>query len=114
MFSRYWSTSGLKGKVPFRMVMISISSNALSHKNTYQLGVSTVFEILGHFLFKRGWNHRVRLSLAYHQMLLDTRNKNIYGLGVGILLVFEIFWHFLLGGGGLPRTVMTYILYDVP
>jgi hypothetical protein len=33
-------------------------------------------------------------------MLLDTRNKNIYGLGVGISTVFKILWHFLFKGGG--------------
>jgi hypothetical protein len=33
-----------------------------------------------------------------HQMLLDTRNKNIHGLGVGISTVFEKFGHFLYKG----------------
>jgi hypothetical protein len=32
-------------------------------------------------------------------MLLDTRKKNIYGLWVGISIVFEIFGHFLFKGG---------------
>jgi hypothetical protein len=36
---------------------------------------------------------------TYHQMLLDTRNKNISGIGVGILMVFEIFGHFLFKAG---------------
>jgi hypothetical protein len=37
-------------------------------------------------------------------MLFDARNKNIYGLGVGISIVFEIFSNFLcLGGGVDPR-----------
>jgi hypothetical protein len=31
-------------------------------------------------------------------MLLDTRNKNIYGLGVGISTVFKILGHFLFKG----------------
>jgi hypothetical protein len=53
----------------------------------------TVFEILGHFLFKGGQDHPI-----YHQMFLDTRNKNIYGLGVGISIIFEIFSNFLLKG----------------
>jgi hypothetical protein len=35
---------------------------------------------------------------------LNTRNKNIYGLGVGISTVFEIFSNFpFLGGGVDPR-----------
>jgi hypothetical protein len=34
-------------------------------------------------------------------MLLDTKNKNKYGLGVGISTVFEIFSHFLFLGVGL-------------
>jgi hypothetical protein len=33
-------------------------------------------------------------------MILDTRNKNTYGLGVGISTVFEIFGHFLFQGDG--------------
>lgn len=32
-------------------------------------------------------------------MPLDTRNKNIYGLGVGILTIFKLFVHFLFEGG---------------
>jgi hypothetical protein len=32
-------------------------------------------------------------------MLLDTRSKNIHGLGVGISTVFEIFGHLLYQGG---------------
>jgi hypothetical protein len=31
-FSRYWSTSGLRGMEPFHMVMISIPSNVPFHK----------------------------------------------------------------------------------
>jgi hypothetical protein len=34
-------------------------------------------------------------------MFLDTRNKNIYGLGMGISIVFKIFSHFLFLGVGL-------------
>jgi hypothetical protein len=34
-----------------------------------------VFEMIGHLLFKGEMNHHVQSSLAYHQMLLDTRNK---------------------------------------
>jgi hypothetical protein len=50
-------------------------------------------------------------------MLLNTRNKNIYGLGVGISTVFDIYGHFLYQGGTGPlRMVMTYIdlLFYVP
>jgi hypothetical protein len=37
-------------------------------------------------------------------MLLDTKNKNIYGLGVGISTFFEIYLDFLfLAGGDDPR-----------
>jgi hypothetical protein len=48
-------------------------------------------------------------------MFLDTRNKNMYGLGVGISTVFEIAEHFLFKGGGAepPNMVMTYIPSDV-
>jgi hypothetical protein len=42
-------------------------------------------------------------------MLLDTRNKNIYGLGVGISRVFEIFGHFLYQGEtGSLRMVINF------
>jgi hypothetical protein len=34
-------------------------------------------------------------------MPLNTRNKNIYGLGVGISTVFEIFSNFPFLGGGV-------------
>jgi hypothetical protein len=33
-------------------------------------------------------------------MVLETRNKNMYGLGVGISTVFENFGHFLFNGDG--------------
>jgi hypothetical protein len=37
-------------------------------------------------------------------MFLDTRNKNMYGLGVDILTVVEIFSQFPISGGGVdPR-----------
>jgi hypothetical protein len=50
-------------------------------------------------------------------MLLHTTKKNIYGLGVGIPMVFEIIGYFLFkrgwgGGTGSPCTVMTYIPSD--
>jgi hypothetical protein len=43
-------------------------------------------------------------------MLLDTRNKNIYGLGVGISMVFEIF--LVSRGTGPLRMVMTFMPSD--
>jgi hypothetical protein len=42
-------------------------------------------------------------------LLLDTRNKNIYSLGVGISTVFKIFSYFNFLGVGLISGVMTYI-----
>jgi hypothetical protein len=50
-------------------------------------------------------------------MFLDTRNKNMYGLGVGISTVFKIAEHFLFNGrrgAESPHMVMTYISSDVP
>jgi hypothetical protein len=48
-------------------------------------------------------------------MFLDTRNKNMYGLGVGISTVFEIAEYFLVKGKAEPpHMVMTYIPSDVP
>jgi hypothetical protein len=35
-------------------------------------------------------------------MLLDTRNKNMYGLGVRISTVVDKIWHFLFKGNGNP------------
>jgi hypothetical protein len=35
-------------------------------------------------------------------MLLELRNKNIYGLRVEISTAFEIFGHLLFGGGTTP------------
>jgi hypothetical protein len=46
-------------------------------------------------------------------MLLDTRNNNIYGLGVEISKVFEILGHFLFKRGTVTlNTVMNYIPSD--
>jgi hypothetical protein len=45
-------------------------------------------------------DHSVWSSPTYHQMQLDTRNKNTYGLGMGISMVFEILGHFLFRGDG--------------
>jgi hypothetical protein len=51
-------------------------------------------------------------------MFLDTRNKNMYALGVGISTVFKIAKHFLFDGGGggaeSPQMAKTYIPSDVP
>jgi hypothetical protein len=57
-------------------------------RNGLGVGISTVFKILGHFLFQVGQDHPIWLLPTYHQMSLDTRIKDIYGLGVGISLVF--------------------------
>jgi hypothetical protein len=55
-FSRYWSTSGLRGMQPFRMVMISIPSNAPWHKEQKYIwsmgGISTVSNIFEHLWFQ--------------------------------------------------------------
>jgi hypothetical protein len=47
-------------------------------------------------------------------LLLDTRNKNIYGLGVGISKVFEIFSNFLFLGVGLTPGAISYVLHILP
>jgi CRISPR/Cas system CMR-associated protein Cmr3 (group 5 of RAMP superfamily) len=87
------------------------------NKNTYGLrvGISTVFEIFGHFLFRRGRDYLVMSwpTCIYHQIFLDTKNKNMYGYGVGISTVFEIFGHFLFKGGP-PLMVMPCIPSDDP
>jgi hypothetical protein len=84
------------------------------------VGISTVFAILRHFetLCVSGeWNHRVWSWPIYHQISLDTRNKNMYGLGMEISMIFEILGYFLFqgrGGAVLPRFFMTYIPSDAP
>jgi hypothetical protein len=52
-----------EGTGSFRMVIISIPSNAPCYKEQEYglgLGISTVFEILGHFLCKGGLDHHVQ------------------------------------------------------
>jgi CRISPR/Cas system CMR-associated protein Cmr3 (group 5 of RAMP superfamily) len=77
------------------------------------VGISTVFEIFGHFLYQEGQDHSVWLLISHHHLPLDTRIY-IYGLGVGISTVFEIFGHFLFKGDGTTVMVMTYIPSDAP
>jgi hypothetical protein len=43
-------------------------------------------------------------------LLLDTRNKNIYGLGMGISTVFEIFGHFLYQGDRINQVGYDYTI----
>jgi hypothetical protein len=60
-----------------------------------------VFKILEHLQFQGDRTTPYSHYLNYHQMLLEKRNKNIYGLREGISTVFEIFSNFpFLGGGG--------------
>jgi hypothetical protein len=47
-------------------------------------------------------------------MLLNTRNKNIHGFGVGISTVFKIFSNFPLHEVELTSGFMTCIPLDVP
>jgi hypothetical protein len=103
------------------------------------VGISTVFKILVHFLFrgwgvgvKERWDHPVWFRFTYPQKFLDTRkknmyslgveiskviafntrNKNIYDLGVGISIVFEIFSQFPISGGMVdPRPYLMYCMY---
>jgi hypothetical protein len=51
-----------------------------------------IFGIFGRFLFQG-------MDLHTHQMSLNTRNKDKYGLGVGIAMVFEVLGHFLFKKG---------------
>jgi hypothetical protein len=47
-------------------------------------------------------------------MVLDTSNKNMYCLGVGISIVFEIFSYFLFLGVGLTPGAIPKVLYILP
>jgi hypothetical protein len=46
-------------------------------------------------------------------MFFDTRNKNMYGLGVGITTVFKIAEHFLFKGGGAGITPYGHDLHTI-
>jgi hypothetical protein len=64
------------------------------------VGISTIFQKCGHFLFKVGWDHHVQswLTYMYHKILLDRHKKQEYIYGLGNSTVFEIFDHFLIMG----------------
>jgi hypothetical protein len=48
-------------------------------------------------------------------MFFDTKNKNIlYGLGVGISIVFEVFSNFPFQGGGLTLGAISNVLHILP
>jgi hypothetical protein len=47
-------------------------------------------------------------------MLLDTGNKNVYGLGMGISVVFEIYNFPFLGVGVDPRGHILNVLHILP
>jgi hypothetical protein len=77
------------------------------NKNIYglRMGISTVFKILGHLLFKGGRGHAVWSWLKCYQMLLEKRN-GIYGLRAVISTVLEIFSNFpFLGDVVDPRAI---------
>jgi hypothetical protein len=58
----------------------------------------------------------VMTYILYHQMLyvhvLDTRNKNTYGLGVEFLIFLRYKDTSYLKGAGPPYTAMTYMSSD--
>jgi CRISPR/Cas system CMR-associated protein Cmr3 (group 5 of RAMP superfamily) len=76
-------------------MLLDTRSNNIS---CLEVGISKVFEILGHLLFKGDRTTKYSHDLTYHQMLLHTRNNKISGLRVEISTVFEIFGHFLYQG----------------
>jgi hypothetical protein len=115
------------------------------HKYIWSVGWDlNGFQDIGALPVYGGRDHSIWSWPTYHQMLLDTINKNIYGLGVEISMIFEILGYFLfkeerghhvrswlgLGWGSQwfsrylgtscikgtepPRNVMTYIPSDVP
>jgi hypothetical protein len=82
-------------------------------KNMYGLGVgiSTVFEILGHFLFQWGWDHTVDHTYIPSDVPWH-KNQGYIWFGVGISTVFEILGHFLLKVGTVStHMVITYKLF---
>jgi hypothetical protein len=64
--------------------------------------ISTVLELIGHFLFKGGTSvgPPCMVMTTYHHIFPDTRNKNMYDLWVGISTVFKILEYFRFKGEG--------------
>jgi hypothetical protein len=75
--------------------------------------ISTIFKILGHFLFQEEGGRGMgppRMVMTYIQS--DTRIKDMNGLGVVISMVFKILGHFLLKGG-LDHPIYGHDLYTI-
>jgi hypothetical protein len=96
------------------MVMTYIPSDATWHKNGWRVGISMVFEIIGHFLFYGGWDHHVRSWLIYHQVILETRNNTIYGQWWGSQRFSRYLSTYCLRGDRTTPMVMTYIPSHAP
>jgi hypothetical protein len=66
----------------------------------FRVGISTVLEIIGHFLFKEWcpWDPRVLWSWLNTITYSLTLGIRIYGLWVGILKVFKILEHLWFKG----------------
>jgi hypothetical protein len=60
---------------------------------------------------KRFNMHGLRVGIS---MLFDTRNKNIYGLGVRISIVFKIFSNSCLWKVGMTPGVISNVLHILP
>jgi hypothetical protein len=98
-FSIYQSFFDLRGTGRLRMIMTYIPSDDTWHKNKWFRGGNlNCFWDIRTISVSRGRNHPILSWPIHHQMFLDTENKNMYGLGVGIATVFQIFGHFLIKG----------------
>jgi hypothetical protein len=96
-FSRYWST--LRGRGPFRMVMISIPSNAPCHKEHKEWRSQ---QFLRYWDTSCLWGMGPRCTfMTYIPSDATWHKKQEYiWFGVGISMVFEILEHFLFMGNG--------------
>jgi hypothetical protein len=54
------------------------------------------------------------MTHIYYQMLLGTRKKNMYGLGVGISIVYEIFSNFTFLRVELTPGVISNVFQILP
>jgi hypothetical protein len=98
MFKRGRQWDNFVWSLPSHHMLLDIRNKNI-HVYGLGVGVSVVFEILQHFLFKGGRDHHFMtcIIVACHQTLLDTRNKNVCGLRVGISMIFKRIYNYGLG-----------------
>jgi hypothetical protein len=84
-FSRYLITPCIKRDrtilygLDLHTIRCYLTQETRIYRHGLGVGISTAFEIFGHFLNQGGGqDHSVWLSSSHNHLLLDIRNKNIY------------------------------------